>query len=192
LTFKIVVGKRFQFLLVRLRGLDGYLHKSRTKISIPSGAIKSKISSGSASCTNKISIPSGAIKRIVTGKKIDTVEVFQFLLVRLRVSSLFLTWFHRQVFQFLLVRLRGSPFSPFNKASCSFQFLLVRLREERTDKMFAEKPEFQFLLVRLRVGISKLLLLAYVEFQFLLVRLRVKLGASEHNVIRYFNSFWCD
>ena len=54
----------FQFLLVRLRGLDGEAVTEINFLSIPSGAIKSSQTCLKHATVNRLSIPSGAIKRI--------------------------------------------------------------------------------------------------------------------------------
>ena len=56
--------------------------------------------------TNLISIPSGAIKRIFSVTKSTLKILFQFLLVRLRVTFGVVTDTEAVKFQFLLVRLR--------------------------------------------------------------------------------------
>ena len=122
------------------------------------------------------------------------VDLFQFLLVRLRVISAvsFISMGNR--FQFLLVRLRDDFVSTAGSYVIVFQFLLVRLRElvvfcSRSNIRYISIPSgaikrqkdaatesatviFQFLLVRLRVSFKNIYLYGWNEFQFLLVRLR--------------------
>ena len=102
---------------------------SRNKISIPTGAIKRKGLDNSNLSGRKISIPTGAIKRQYNGA------------AKMRFLS---------EFQFLLVRLKGSP--NLSIPSCSeFQFLLVRLKVGFWSCRIGCSRLFQFLLVRLKV-----------------------------------------
>jgi len=52
----------FQFLMVRLKAISNLLSMSITSISIPYGAIKSRLARSKSRCTQNISIPYGAIK----------------------------------------------------------------------------------------------------------------------------------
>ncbi len=59
------------------------------KISIPYGAIKSRIWEFARRCSNRISIPYGAIKSISGIHGHFILLEFQFLMVRLKVKMLF-------------------------------------------------------------------------------------------------------
>jgi hypothetical protein len=74
----------FQFLLVRLREPALFLFKITSKISIPSGAIKSLLWLQQCLHCFFISIPSGAIKSSSRFSNSASPSLFQFLLVRLR------------------------------------------------------------------------------------------------------------
>jgi len=56
----------------------------------------------------KISIPYGAIKRVPTIIKKSEVNIFQFLMVRLKVIGLASVLFFQSAFQFLMVRLKDN------------------------------------------------------------------------------------
>ncbi len=78
-------------------------------ISIPSGAIKSGSGNIRTLTNSQISIPSGAIKRTLRRRDVGRRVQFQFLLVRLRVKSVWGFSDNDIEFQFLLVRLRDTP-----------------------------------------------------------------------------------
>ncbi len=69
---------------MRLRDPFDAVEGGNDDISIPSGAIKSVFLVNAGSYTPAISIPSGAIKRGLTLSDLESVNLFQFLLVRLR------------------------------------------------------------------------------------------------------------
>ncbi len=120
----------FQFLLVRLKDLRIRAYSFSVHISIPSGTIKS----------------------VVNGAQTYIMLQFQFLLVRLKVSTAPIA-LSMLLFQFLLVRLKEYTLSPFrfrkdisipsgtikrpdfnidNLKTSKFQFLLVRLKEKNS------------------------------------------------------------
>ncbi len=77
---------------------------------------------------SSISIPYGAIKRISLSMPNSHINLFQFLMVRLKVS--------RQnflvvdiIFQFLMVRLKENSADTLLLSICKFQFLMVRLKD---------------------------------------------------------------
>ena len=64
-TIKASLTGKFQFLLVRLRGVRScHISEKGMGISIPSGAIKRTLRDKCSASIEEISIPSGAIKRL--------------------------------------------------------------------------------------------------------------------------------
>ena len=91
--------------MVRLK--ENYYHiiKRIAQISIPYGAIKRRISRNILICYY-ISIPYGAIKRVVIGARRVQTQLFQFLMVRLKVADGTRINLSVGLFQFLMVRLK--------------------------------------------------------------------------------------
>jgi len=139
----------------------------------------------------KISIPSGTIKRLCRLYLNVFLQLFQFLLVRLKVSWSDIKVFAHIVFQFLLVRLKELR-DYLETGILRFQFLLVRLK----GNVFSYRDEY--LLISIPSGTIKRYLadnakLERIEFQFLLVRLKdTKKLKQTTEVIANFNSFWYD
>ena len=71
--------------MVRLKDIQRLLHFYCKLISIPYGAIKSRIDKINRDIICKISIPYGAIKRDLWLRADYGVVTFQFLMVRLKV-----------------------------------------------------------------------------------------------------------
>ncbi len=122
-------------------------HKLEQQISIPSGTIKSS----SGCCSNSSSVR------------------FQFLLVRLKVSSIVGLSSPFLLFQFLLVRLKALSCCQNIVPPTLFQFLLVRLKES----CFHSSVFFTF--ISIPSGTIKSVK-------------AIKKGSSSSN----FNSFWYD
>ena len=87
---------------------------------------------------DKISIPSGAIKRLIDTISGSAVDIFQFLLVRLKVLLRLKECSGNFLFQFLLVRLKDSDGRPDDSDKSGFQFLLVRLKEPSKKELFTD------------------------------------------------------
>ncbi len=77
----------------------------------------------------QISIPYGAIKRDILTRLDKELWLFQFLMVRLKVSKTKKLNFSTVIFQFLMVRLKAVVFYCFKIFYLKFQFLMVRLKE---------------------------------------------------------------
>ncbi len=78
-----------------------------------------------------ISIPSGAIKSKIRMQGKQYAYIFQFLLVRLKGVAKFIDWWIGEEFQFLLVRLKVIGNLEITDTKDKFQFLLVRLKGDR-------------------------------------------------------------
>ena len=99
-------------------------------ISIPYGAIKSITRNTSSTAACKISIPYGAIKRVVTKYAILLIGSFQFLMVRLKVSSKS-KYFTSQNISIPYGAIKSTTVFVHTIFEVEFQFLMVRLKVQR-------------------------------------------------------------
>ena len=96
-------------------------------VSIPYGSIKSANAINQQYQT-QVSIPYGSIKRCESAWDFGRVDMFQFLMVRLKVLPVLYGNSVQYLFQFLMVRLKASGESSIKVGVLSFQFLMVRLK----------------------------------------------------------------
>ena len=161
---------KFQFLMVRLKGLFTHLKFICYPISIPYGAIKSMSGDGFLGSSRSSPFLMSQFKAVKTTLTRPIILVFQFLMVRLKVGLLVLVVFCLNSFQFLMVRLKVQAFRDGKQNWWWFQFLMVRLKGLNFKYITNNNIKFQLLMVRLKDLISHL-------YNIFLV---------------YFNSLWCD
>jgi len=116
----------------------------------------------------KISIPSGAIKRVMKCNPDNTSQSFQFLLVRLKVST-----------------------SKTVQPTTGISIPSGAIKRNPETKKWDVISEFQFLLVRLKVGARKKARKSSV-ISIPSGAIKRNNRFVEEKRLPYFNSFWCD
>ena len=156
-----------------------------------------------------VSIPYGTIKRKIEFAVGEVFQLFQFLMVQLKVLEQN-TIAEMMSFQFLMVQLKAGMDSGNMLSIVLFQFLMVQLKVIMR-LCIGIHQEFQFLMVQLKasfvlcslpsekvfqflmVQLKDAAFSAYIEipwFQFLMVQLKVLREIRHRVCLSRFNSLW--